>query len=102
MNGLDILTWAVPYVHQNTQELINNLVQQVGVGILSKQTASETTGYGKNNEWQRIVAEQKEAQQSDMLSTLVKQQQKAVDKANETASTVQKQQDNNLSTNAAN
>ena len=95
MNGLDILTWAVPYVHQNTQELINNLVQQVGVGILSKQTASETTGYGKNNEWQRIVAEQKEAQQSDMLSTLVKQQQKAVDTANSNADTAIKQQQNN-------
>lgn len=102
MTDLDILTWAIPYIHQNTQELINNLVQQVGAGILSKQTASETTGYGKNNEWQRLAAEQKEAQQSDMLSTLLKQQQKAVSNANNTASTAQKQQQNNLSTNAAN
>ena len=95
MVSLDILTWAIPYIHQNTQELINNLVQQVGSGILSKQTASETTGFGKNNEWQRIIAEQKESQQSDMLSTLVKQQQKAVDTANSNADTAIKQQQNN-------
>ena len=99
MTSLNILTWAIPYIYQNTSELINNLVQQVGSGILSKQTASETTGFGKNNEWQRIIQEQKEAQQSDVLSTLVKQQQNAVDKANETVTTAQKQQQNNFSTN---
>lgn len=100
MKQLDILTWAIPYVHQNTQELINNLVQQVGAGILSKQTASETTGYGKNNEWKRIISEQKEAQQSDMLSTLLKQQQDAINTANNVTATAQKQQQNNMSTNA--
>ena len=95
MMDLDILTWAIPYVHQNTSELINNLVQQVGGGILSKQTASETTGFGKNNEWQRIIDEQKEAQQSDALSMLVNKQKAAVEKANQTVSTAQKQQQSN-------
>ena len=92
---LDIITWAIPYIHQNTQELINNLVQQVGAGILSKQTASETTGYGKNNEWHRIIHEQKEAQESDVLTQLKKQQQDAVNAANSAAETAMKQQQNN-------
>ena len=99
MAGLDILTWIVPYIPQNDQERINNLVQEVGVGIKSKQTASEQVGDGAFDEWSRIINEQKEAQQSDTLSTLLKQQQSAVDKANETVKTAQKQQENNLSTN---
>ena len=95
MAGLDILTWIVPYIPQNDQERINNLVQEVGVGIKSKQTASEQVGDGAFDEWSRIINEQKEAQQSDTLSTLLKQQQSAVDKANETVSRLQKQQKGN-------
>lgn len=40
-------SWAVPYVHQNAAELVSNLVQLVGAGILSKETGSEESGYGK-------------------------------------------------------
>ena len=79
----------------NEEEKINNLVQEVGAGIKSKQTASEQTGDGAYDEWKRIIAEQKEAQQSDMLSTLVKQQQQAVKTANSNADTAIKQQQNN-------
>lgn len=100
MTSLEIQTWAIPYIHQNTQELVNNLVQMKGAGILSGQTASEETGYGKNNEWNRIINEQKEAQQSDVLSTLLKKQQQTVDTANHNAETIIKQQQNDLSTNA--
>lgn len=100
MSNLDIQTWAIPYIHQNTQELINNLVQMKGAGIISAQTASEETGYGKNNEWERIVNEQKEAQQSDVLTGLLKKQKDTIDAANQKADTIKKQQENNLSTNA--
>ena len=95
MAKLDILTWVIPYIPQNEQEKINNLVQEVGAGIKSKQTASEQTGDGAYDEWKRIIAEQKEAQQSDMLTTLVKQQQQAVKTANSNADTAIKQQQNN-------
>lgn len=60
----------VPYVHQNAAELVSNLVQLVGAGILSKETGSEESGYGKNNEWDRIMREYKEQQQADLLYQL--------------------------------
>lgn len=65
--SLKIFSWAVPYVHQNAAELIQNLVQSVSAGILSKETASELTDYGRNNEWDRIMREHKEEQQADLL-----------------------------------
>lgn len=64
---LNILSYIVPYVHQNTAEIINNLVQAVNANILSKETASEQTAYGKNNEWAKIIKEMKEEQASDLL-----------------------------------
>lgn len=94
MAGLDILTWAVPYIPQNDQERINNLVQEVGSGIKSHKTACEQTGDGAFNEYELIAQEQKEAQQSDVLSQLLQQQQKAVSDANDSASTAIKQQQN--------
>ena len=68
--NLKIFSWAVPYVHQNAAELVSNLVQLVGAGILSKETGSEESGYGKNNEWDRIMREYKEQQQADLLYQL--------------------------------
>ena len=67
---MKIFSWAVPYVHQNAAELVSNLVQLVGAGILSKETGSEESGYGKNNEWDRIMREYKEQQQADLLYDL--------------------------------
>ena len=64
---LNILSYIVPYIHQNTAELIQNLVQAVGAGILSHETASEQTTYDKNAEYDRIVREAKEEQQADLL-----------------------------------
>jgi hypothetical protein len=46
------------------------LVQLVGAGILSKETGSEESGYGKNNEWDRLMREYKEEQQADLLYQL--------------------------------
>lgn len=70
--SLDILSYIVPYIHQNAAELINNLVQATGAGILSKETGSELTGYGKNYEYSKIVAEAKEEEKSDLLYSKLK------------------------------
>lgn len=64
---LNILSYIVPYIHQNTAELIQNLVQATNAGILSRETASEQTTYDKNAEYDRIVREAKEEQQADLL-----------------------------------
>lgn len=65
--SLDILSYIVPYIHQNTAELIQNLVSCVNSGILSRQSASDQTGYDRNAEWDRIIREQKEAEKADLL-----------------------------------
>lgn len=70
--SLNILSYIVPYVHQNTAELINNLVQAKSNGILSAETGSELTPYGKNNEYKRIIAEAKEEEKSDLLYQQIK------------------------------
>jgi hypothetical protein len=94
MANLDILTWAIPYIPQNDQERINNLVQEVGAGIKSKHTASEQTGDGAYNEYELLMMEQEEANENDVLSQLKKQQLKAVNTANSTAQTAIKQHQN--------
>lgn len=63
-----------PYVHQNNAEIINNLVQSVTGGFLSKQTASQICPYGTNNEIDKVLKEQKESQQQDLLYQLKSQQ----------------------------
>lgn len=70
---MKVLSWAEPYVHLNTAELITNLVQSVGGGFLSKESASELSGYGRNNEWDRILREKKEEQSADLLYQLKSQ-----------------------------
>lgn len=65
--NLEIISYIEPYVHQNTAELINNLVQSVNSGILSKRTASELSGYGKNDEFDQIIMEFKEENAADKL-----------------------------------
>lgn len=72
---LHILSYIVPYIHQNTAELINNLVQAVNSGILSKETASGLTTYDANAEYDRIMRELKEVQSADLLYTSIKQNQ---------------------------
>lgn len=73
--SLNILSYIVPYIHQNTAELIQNLVQATGAGILSKETGSELTTYGKNYEFAKITAEAKEAEKADMLYQSLKNKQ---------------------------
>lgn len=71
---LNILSYIVPYVHQNSAELINNLVQSVNAGILSRSTASEQTGYDRNAEFDRITAEKKEEEKADLIFAATKSQ----------------------------
>ena len=73
--SLNILSYIVPYIHQNTAELINNLVQATAAGILSKETGSELTTYGKNYEFAKITAEAKEQEKADMLYQSLKNKQ---------------------------
>ena len=72
---LNILSYIVPYIHRNTAELIQNLVQATGAGILSKETGSELTSYGKNYEFAKITAEAKEQEKADLLYTQLKSKQ---------------------------
>lgn len=64
---LHILSYIVPYIHQNTAELIQNLVSASGAGILSKETASGLTTFDRNAEYDRITREAKKEQEADML-----------------------------------
>lgn len=72
---LHILSYIVPYIHQNTAELIQNLVQATGAGILSHETASELTTYDRNAEYDRITREAKNKQESDLLYQTLKKRQ---------------------------
>lgn len=65
--NLSIFSWIIPYVHENTAELINNLVSSVNSNILSKETACEHNIYATNSEWDRVVREIKKEQEADIL-----------------------------------
>lgn len=55
---LNINAWIEPYIHQNDTELMTNLATGVQNEFLSKQTASERASkYAKNDEFERILAE---------------------------------------------
>lgn len=55
LNTLDLQGTIIPYVHQNTAEIIQNLFQSVSGGFLSKETASEKNPYALNDEYTRIL-----------------------------------------------
>lgn len=70
MTNLCVFSWIDPYVHQNNSELVNNLCMLVNSGILSKDTASTLSGYGENNEFDKLMKEWKESQAADLLTDL--------------------------------
>lgn len=74
---LNIISYIEPYVHQNAAEIINNIVQAVNSNVLSHRTGSERTGMGRNNEFDRIVQEQKEQEKADLLYQLKTQRNNA-------------------------
>lgn len=69
--SLPVFTWIDPYVHHNTAELIQNLTTAVGYGVLSKETASTLTTYGKNDELERLIKEKKEENMADLIPTTI-------------------------------
>lgn len=74
LTGLKIHAWIKPYVHQNDTEVITNLATCVQNKFLSRQTASERTPeFPKNDEFDRIMREEKEKEQADLLTELRKQ-----------------------------
>lgn len=74
MTALPLNAWNEPYIHQNDTELVTNLATAVQNHFLSKQTASErNTKYSKNDEFTRIIREQKEEDQQDLLMDIERQ-----------------------------
>lgn len=76
MQSLGVFAWIEPYVHQNQAELVNNLVQLVNANLLSTDTGSGLTGYGENNEFDKIMVEYKEKQAQDLLYDLGNEQER--------------------------
>lgn len=70
MTNLCTFSWIEPYVHQNTSELVNNLCMLVNAQLISKETGSGLTGYGENDEFDKIMREYKEEQASDLLNDI--------------------------------
>lgn len=68
-----INAWIEPYVHKNLTELTTNLATAVQNGFISKQTASERIPmYAKNDEYSRIIREQKEKMQDELKLAIEK------------------------------
>lgn len=68
MANLKINAWIQPYVHQNQTEIATNLATAVQNGFLSKRTASERMpDFPKNDEYERIMREDKEKRQRDLF-----------------------------------
>ena len=70
MKNLNVYAWIEPYVHQNQAELVNNLCMLVNSQLLSRDTGCQLSGYGENNEFDKIVREYKEIQAHDLLNDL--------------------------------
>lgn len=72
---LPLRSWIKPYVHINESAVMSDLAAGVNSGFISRQTASERAPeYTSVGEWERIVREQKEAQQADLLFQLKTEQ----------------------------
>lgn len=68
---LPINAWISPYIHSNSTEIITNLATAVQNKFISHQTASERCpDFPKNDEYARIIAEEKEKQQMDLLTQI--------------------------------
>ena len=71
--NLKIFRGQFHYVHQNAAELVSNLVQLVGAGILSKKPARKNLAM-ENNEWDRIMREYKNSNKLTLLYQLENQE----------------------------
>lgn len=60
MTSLKVKAELSPFIFMSETETVNSIVQLVGSGVLSKETASEIayeSGYGTADEWTRIINE---------------------------------------------
>ena len=70
---LGINAWIKPYVHRNDTEEYTNLATAVQNGFLSHRTASERAPeYPKNDEYERIVREDVEKREKNLLDEIHK------------------------------
>ena len=73
MTTLPINAWIEPYVHMNKTEMITNIATAVQNKFISKQTASERCpDLPMPDEFERIMKEQKEEQEQDLLMDLTR------------------------------
>ena len=73
MTTLPINAWVEPYVHMNKTEMITNIATAVQNKFISKQTASERCpDLPMPDEFERIMKEQKEEQEQDLLMDLTR------------------------------
>lgn len=69
--NLPVKSWIEVYVHVNTSSVIQDLATAVQNGFCSKETASENiTFYANEGEYNRILRENKQAQENDLLYQL--------------------------------
>ena len=65
-----ILSYIIPFVHENTQELVTNLVALKNAGLMSTETGAAHNPYTTNSEPDKIFKEQKQQQAADRLYQL--------------------------------
>lgn len=82
--NLPINVYIEPYIHQNTAELVQNLALAVQNNFLSHQTASERASvYSRNDEIERVVAEDLRKRKLDAQAELDKIKAQADEKIRE-------------------
>lgn len=65
-----IISYIIPFVHENVSETTNNLVALKNAGLMSTETGAEHNPYTTNAEPDRIFKEQKQQQAADRLYQL--------------------------------
>lgn len=76
MSEIGITGFAEPYIHQNTAEVIQNLVNAKQGEILSQETGTEKNPYSESDEYNRVQTElkaQQEAEERQLANTIKKQ-----------------------------
>jgi len=73
---IGITGFAEPYIHQNTAEVIQNLVNSKQGGILSSETGTAKNPYSESDEYSRVQKElkaQQEAEERQISNTINKE-----------------------------
>lgn len=73
---IGITGFAEPYIHQNTAEVIQNLVNAKQGGLLSSETGTAKNPYAESDEYSRVQAElkaQQEQEERQLANTINKQ-----------------------------